>query len=281
MAQEEPKQMEGVHDFSEARFDNVFIAISGLIGAGKSTLAKALSEELGLPVFYEPVVDNVYLEDFYKDMKKFSFPLQIFLLNKRFKQQQQIIWNGQGGVSDRTIYEDGVFARMLRDSGHMEERDFRTYMELFQNMSNFMKKPNIIVHLDVSPEESFRRISMRNRDCESSIPLEYLQALHAAYEVFIKDIARVIPVIKVDYQRFRTAEEMAALIKREYAQISNVRYVKFDDVFSNSPVKSPPHKKLNTGEEAAQETLPETPAMPQEKLNDAALAKAMAEVGGC
>merc|ERR1719335_1868715 len=220
------------HDFTEAHFDNVFIGISGLIGAGKSTLAKALGQTLDLPVYYEPVIDNVYLEDFYKDMAKYAFPLQIFLLNKRFKQQQQIIWGGRGGVSDRTIYEDGVFARMLRDSGHMEERDFRTYMELFKNMSNFMKKPNIIVHLDVAPEEAFRRIEMRKRECESGIPLDYLKDLHAAYEVFIKDISRVIPVIKVDYQRFRTPQEVAQVIRREYELISNVRNVNFEDVIS-------------------------------------------------
>jgi len=175
--------------------------------------------------------------------------------------------------------EDGVFARMLRDSGHMEERDFKTYMELFQNMSNFMKKPNIIVHLDVCPEESFRRIEMRKRECESGIPLDYLKSLHAAYEVFIKDIARVIPVIKVDYQRFRTAQEMAQVIKREYQLISNVRNVKFDDVISSplkdptiptggytvgTPVKSPPHKKLNTGEDAKDaKEVPEVPDMPK------------------
>merc|ERR1711988_867364 len=112
--------------------------------------------------------------------------------------------------------------------GHMEARDFDTYMELFQNMANFMKKPNIIVHLDLTPEESYRRIQLRKRECESGIPLEYLKALHAAYEVFIADIARVIPVIKVDYSRFRTAEEMAQVIKQEYAKIANIRCVTFD-----------------------------------------------------
>jgi len=238
------------HDFTEARFDNVFIGISGLIGAGKSTLATALGDTLKLPVYYEPVIDNVYLADFYQDMKKYAFPLQIFLLNKRFKQQQQIIWGGQGGVLDRTIYEDGVFARMLRDSGNMDERDYRTYMELFQNMSNFMQKPNIIVHLDVSPEESYRRIKMRSRDCESGVPLEYLKALHAAYEVFIEDISRVIPVIKVDYQQFRTAEEMAQLIKREYAKIANVRKVTFSDVLTSSSGYSQERKKSAASEEA-------------------------------
>jgi deoxyadenosine kinase len=216
------------YDFNVGSFDGLFIGISGLIGAGKSTLATALAKELGLPVYYEPVVDNVYLEDFYTDMAKYSFPMQIYLLNKRFKQQQQIIWEGKGGVQDRTIYEDSVFARMLRDGGLMDERDFATYMELFSNMSNFMKRPNVIVHLDVSPEESLRRINSRNRDCESGISLEYLQALYDAYEQFIADIARVIPVIKVDYGRFRTAEEMAKVIKDEYALIANVRHVTFD-----------------------------------------------------
>jgi len=222
------------HDFNAASFDNLFIGISGLIGAGKSTLATALGKELNLPVYYEPVADNAYLADFYKDMTKYSFAMQIFLLNKRFRQQQQIVWQGSGGVQDRTIYEDSIFARMLRDSGHMDDRDFKTYMELFQNMSNFMKKPNIIVHLDLTPEESYRRIQLRKRECESGIPLEYLKALHAAYEVFIADIARVIPVIKVDYSRFRTAEEMAQVIKEEYAKIANIRCVTFDKPFSGN-----------------------------------------------
>jgi|TARA_B110000902_G_scaffold123643_1_gene144483 deoxyadenosine kinase len=135
---------------------------------------------------------------------------------QRFKQQQQIIWSGRGGVQDRTIYEDSVFARMLRNSGLMEERDFQTYQSLFNHMSNFMKKPNIIVHLDVSPEESLRRIKLRKRDCETSISIEYLRALHAAYEDFLHDISRIIPVIKVDYSEFRTAEAMAEKVKLEY-----------------------------------------------------------------
>merc|ERR1712137_747495 len=189
---------------------------------------------------------NEYLADFYKDMGKYSFPMQIFLLNKRFKQQQQIVWQGSGGVQDRTIYEDSIFARMLRDSGHMDDRDFKTYMELFQNMANFMGKPNIIVHLDLTPEESYRRIQLRKRECESGIPVEYLKALHAAYEVFIKDIARVIPVIKVDYSKFKTAEEMAQIIQAQYAEIANVRKVTFDKVVSatSSPSCSPEKKKL-------------------------------------
>ena len=212
-------------DYSSSNLENVFIGISGMIGAGKSTLAKALAEKLGLPVHYEPVVDNVYLADFYGDMAKYAFQLQVYLLNRRFKQQQQIVWQGEGGVQDRTIYEDSVFARMLHDSGHMDDRDYNTYLDLFKNMSNFMKKPNIIVHLDVTPEESMERITMRARGCETGVTIEYLRGLHAAYEDFIKDISRVIPVIKVDYSQFRTAEEMAIRIADEYERIANIREV--------------------------------------------------------
>jgi hypothetical protein len=111
-------------------------------------------------------------------------------------------------------------------------------------MSNFMKKPNIIVHLDLTPEESIRRIQMRNRDCESGISLEYMQSLHAAYESFISDIARVIPVIKVDYSRFRTAEEMAVMIRHEYTQIANIRHVGVDsNSYSSQIPPTPPTDK--------------------------------------
>jgi len=207
--------------------DHIFIGISGLIGAGKTTLATALAEVLGLPVYYEKVIDNEYLGDFYNDMQKYSFPLQVYLLNHRFRQQQKIVWDGKGGVQDRTIYEDAVFAKMLRDSGLMEDRDYRTYLALFTNMSNFMRKPNMIVHLDVKPEESMERINKRSRDCEKGIQLEYLQNLYKAYDEFLVDIARIIPVIRVNWNEFRTPEEMAHAIKKEYETLQNVRHVDF------------------------------------------------------
>jgi deoxyadenosine kinase len=228
-----PSPVQLKYDFNASSLHNVFIGISGMIGAGKSTLAKALAGKLGLPVHYEPVMDNVYLADFYADMGKYAFQLQVYLLNRRFKQQQQIVWQGEGGVQDRTIYEDSVFARMLHDSGYMDDRDYTTYLELFKNMSNFMKKPNIIVHLDVSPEESMARIKMRSRGCETGVTLEYLEALHAAYEDFVKDISRVIPVIRVDYSQFRTAEEMAVRIAEEYERIANIREVAWPTNISN------------------------------------------------
>eukprot|EP00162_Nutomonas_longa_P000471 comp10600_c0_seq1/m.12971 comp10600_c0_seq1/g.12971 ORF comp10600_c0_seq1/g.12971 comp10600_c0_seq1/m.12971 type:complete len:230 (-) comp10600_c0_seq1:153-842(-) len=170
-------------------------------------------------------------------MTKYSFALQIYLLNARFRAQQQIVWGGRGGVQDRTIYEDSVFAGMLRDSGHMEQRDYDTYISLFHNMSNFMTKPNLIVHLDVSPEESLERIKRRSRDCESTVSLEYLKALHAAYEQFIANISRVVPVIRVNYSTFPTAEDMAKMILEEHKRIQNIRYVDFSVSLSGSPLK--------------------------------------------
>ena len=212
-----------------AAFENLFIGIAGMIGAGKSTLAEALGEHLEIDVYYEPVQDNEYLEDFYRDTARYAFATQIYLLNRRFQQHQEIIWRGRSAVQDRTIYEDSIFAKMLANTGLMDERDYRTYQQLFRHMSNFMCKPNLIVYLDVAPERSMERIRHRGRGMESGISLEYLKALYAGYEEFINDISKVIPVIRVDYDRFATADEMAKVIESEFLDHSFLREaVRFD-----------------------------------------------------
>ena len=206
-----------------AHFENLFIGIAGMIGAGKSTLATSLGKHLEIDVYYEPVENNEYLGDFYRDTKRYSFATQIYLLNRRFQQHQEIIWRGRSAVQDRTIYEDSIFARMLAETGLMEERDYRTYLDLFRNMSNFMCKPNVIIHLDVSPERSMERIRSRGRSVEGGISLEYLTALHKGYRDFVADISRVIPVIQVDYDRFPTVEEMTRVILHDYLDHSFLR----------------------------------------------------------
>ncbi len=207
------------------RLQDLFIGIAGIIGAGKSTLATALGEHLGLPVYYEPVADNEYLEDFYRDTARYSFATQIYLLNRRFQQHQEIIWRGGGGVQDRTIYEDAVFAKTLVDLGLMEARDYRTYLGLFRHMSNFMCRPNVVVYLDVKPERSLERVKQRSRDVESGLTLDYLQALYREYEAFIADISKSVPVIRVDWDRFHDVDEMVDVIDRAYFNGSFLREV--------------------------------------------------------
>lgn len=218
-------------------YSNIFIALSGLISSGKTTIAKALAKELGLKIFHEPVQSNIYLRDFYKDIKNNVKPsknasfMQIYLLLKRYNQQQQINWSEGGAVSDRSIYEDEVFCRMLVKGGFMDERDHQTYKDLFTSMSNVMKHPDVIIHLDVSPEESYRRIEERmkneDRDFEMSITLEYLQALDAEYQEFLKEISRKIKVIRVPWEEFRPTDEVIKVLTEELNRESEIRSVTF------------------------------------------------------
>jgi deoxyadenosine kinase len=202
-----------------------FIGIAGLIGAGKTTLATALGEHLNLEVHFEPVIDNEYLDDFYRETARYAFPMQIYLLNRRFQQHQEIIWRGNGGVQDRTIYEDAIFAKTLRDQGFMDQRDYETYLALFRHMSNFMCRPHVIIYLDVAPETSLARINERDRSCESTVSLEYLQQLYDNYEEFVVEIARLIPVLRVKWEEFIQVDALANTITKEYNRGSFLREI--------------------------------------------------------
>jgi deoxyadenosine kinase len=176
-------------------------------------------------VHYEPVTDNEYLADFYRDTKRYSFAMQIYLLNRRFQQHQEIIWRGRGGVQDRTIYEDAIFARTLRDMELMDPRDYETYVTLFRNLSNFMCRPNVIIYLDVTPEKSMERIRLRSRGVESGITVEYLTRLYNNYEEFLREISRLIPVLRVRWDEFWEVERLAEAVAREYQRGSFLREV--------------------------------------------------------
>jgi deoxyadenosine kinase len=207
------------------QLERVFIGIAGIIGAGKTTLATALGQHLGLDVHYEPVVDNEYLDDFYRETRRYSFAMQIYLLNRRFQQHQEIIWRGRGGVQDRTIYEDAIFAKTLRDMDLMDPRDYDTYVTLFRNLSNFMCRPNVIIYLDVTPERSMERIRERSRGCETGITVEYLTRLHDGYEEFLREISKLIPVLRVEWNEFWEVERLAEAISREYTRGNFLREV--------------------------------------------------------
>lgn len=212
------------HDAS-AVLSKAFIGTAGLIGVGKTTLANALGAHLGLDVYHEPLEDNVYLEDFYADTARWAFSMQAYLLNRRFQQHQEIIWRGRGAVQDRTIYEDSIFAKVLVDMGLMHPRDYETYLALYRNLSNFMCRPTAIVYLHARPEACHERIARRGRDFERVIALEYLQRLYAAYEEFVDNISKTIPVIQVDWENFGDVEALANAISREVNRASYLRRV--------------------------------------------------------
>jgi deoxyadenosine kinase len=194
---------------------NNVIGISGIIGVGKSTLTRSLGEELGFNIIKEPVETNEYLNNFYQNMSKYSFPMQVYLLNHRFKQHQQMVWSDNSSIQDRTIYEDVIFAKMLRESNMMEELDFKTYVELFKNMSNFLHRPDIILYLDVEPEEALRRVNERSRGCESGLTLGYLQDLKKGYEDWLHDIKDRIPVIHLDWNTYQDPKKIAKMIREK------------------------------------------------------------------
>jgi deoxyadenosine kinase len=170
--------------------------VAGSIAVGKSTLAKQLSEALGVPFFKEKVEGNKLLEDFNGDMAKYSFALQIQLLNQRYEQQQQIVWGNKGGVQDRSIIEDAIFAKMLYESGKMQDYEYETYLALSANMFKLLKKPDLIIYLVATPEICFERKETRGRPWEKPVTLEYLTNLNEGYEVYFEAESRFTPVLR-------------------------------------------------------------------------------------
>jgi deoxyadenosine kinase len=192
--------------------NRLWCGISGIIGVGKTPLTTKLAKLFNVSAEYEPVKENIYLEDFYKNMSKYAFPMQIFLLNKRFQQHQNIVWSNKSAFQDRTIYEDVIFAKMLAESKIMDERDFTTYKETFQNMNNFLHRPDMIIYLDCEPEIAFERIKLRGRGCETTVSLSYLKDLKKGYEDWLENvISKKVPVLRIDYNKIPNDEEVVKI----------------------------------------------------------------------
>ena len=164
----------------------LYIAIAGNIGVGKTTLTRMLSEKLGWKSFYERVIDNPYLSDFYADMKRWSFHLQIFFLSNRFIDQKKITEWPDSCIQDRSIYEDvEIFAHTLHKDGNMTDRDYQNYQELFATMVSYLRKPDLIIYLRSSVDNLKKHIQKRGRDYEKTIDPNYLAELNEAYEEWI------------------------------------------------------------------------------------------------
>lgn len=169
------------------RAPKIFVAIAGNIGSGKTTLTKMLSQRFGWKPHFEAVTNNPYLADFYSDMERWSFPLQIFFLNNRFKAHQSIAAGTESAIQDRSIYEDAnIFARNLVDTGKMQRRDFDNYLELFSTMTSYLTPPDLVLYLRKSLPKLKERIQLRGRDFEQNIPDSYLSSLNEYYDDWLR-----------------------------------------------------------------------------------------------
>jgi deoxyadenosine/deoxycytidine kinase len=179
--------------------DRFFVAIAGNIGAGKTHVARVLGERLGWPVYYEPVIDNPYLDRFYADMTRWSFHLQVYFLSERYKAQRRFQLENRSFIQDRTIYEDAeVFARTLHAQGDMAKDDYETFRSLFWEMVETLRPPNLIVYLRAPLAALLERIGARGRECERSIRADYLGRLDAAYGRWMAEARDRFEVLEVD-----------------------------------------------------------------------------------
>lgn len=191
------------------------IAIAGNIGAGKTTMSTALAKRFGWDVHYEDTENNPYLSDFYNDMNRWSFNLQIYFLNSRYQQVIKILNGDRVVVQDRTIYEDAnIFAPNLHDMGLMSSRDFENYYTLFKVMSSQVNPPDLLIYLKADIPKLLSNIANRGRDYESNISVDYLKRLNERYENWIGNYQDgKLLIVDVDHKDFiNKQEDMEAIV---------------------------------------------------------------------
>jgi len=205
---------------SQDQRDFTHVAIAGNIGAGKTTLTELLSKHYGWEAHFEEVDDNPYIDDFYKDMRMWSFHMQIFFLKKRFQQIIKIREEKKTVIQDRTIYEDAyIFAPNLHTMGLMSKRDFDNYLSLFETIERFVTPPDLLIYLRASIPTLVNQIQRRGREFEDSLRLDYLKKLNERYEAWIKDYktSKNSKVLIVDVDRYNFAdnpEDLGTIINK-------------------------------------------------------------------
>jgi deoxyadenosine/deoxycytidine kinase len=192
------------------------IAIVGNIGAGKTTLTELLAKNYGFEPLFEAVDNNPYLEDFYSDMKRWSFNLQIYFLNSRFKQIVDIQKSERNIIQDRTIYEDAyIFAENLHDMGLMTTRDYENYEAIFNNITAFIKPPDLLIYLKASVPTLVNNIQRRGREYEIGIRLDYLSKLNEKYQKWINGykLGKLLILDKDELDFANNTEDMATIVQ--------------------------------------------------------------------
>jgi deoxyadenosine/deoxycytidine kinase len=183
---------------SSLKRKKVFLAVAGNIGSGKSSLTHLLSLRYGWKPLFESVEDNPYLSDFYGDMKRWSFNLQVYFLSHRFRSHKAITEGPESVILDRAIYEDAeIFARNLYEIGNMEQRDYENYVALYDVMTEYLRPPDLLIYLRANVDTLVKQISLRGRDFEQGIKQEYLEQLNRHYESWMKRY-RLGPLLVVE-----------------------------------------------------------------------------------
>jgi len=198
------------------------IAIAGNIGSGKTTLTRLLSKHFGWEPHYEDVDTNPYLHSFYEDMQRWSFNLQVYFLNSRFRQVVKIRESGKTVVQDRTIYEDAyIFAPNLHYMNLMTTRDFENYISLFELMSSFIKAPDLLIYLRASVPTLVNQIQKRGREYEEAIRLDYLKKLNERYEGWIENyrLGKLLIFEVDDINIEENPADLAMIIEKVNAQL--------------------------------------------------------------
>lgn len=208
-----------------------FVAVAGNIGVGKSTLVQFMHERLGWEPFYEAVVENPYLADFYHEMGRWSFHSQIFFLTRRLRAHRELLDRPGVVVQDRCVYEDAeVFCRNLYRQGRLSERDYRTYEELYRVLTEFLPPPDLIVYLRASVPTLMGRIRQRGRDYEQGIAREYLTQLNDLYEDWIGSF-RLAPVLCVPADRLdyvQNTNDLELILKKVQERLRGDQLVLFE-----------------------------------------------------
>jgi deoxyadenosine/deoxycytidine kinase len=200
------------------------IAVAGNIGSGKTTLTGLLAKHYKWKALYEDVDTNPYLESFYEDMRRWSFNLQVYFLNSRFRQVVEIRKKGKSVIQDRTIYEDAyIFAPNLHAMGLMTLRDFENYSSLFELMNSFIQMPDLLIYLKADVPTLVGQIQKRGRDYENSIRLDYLSALNERYESWIESYKGKLLIVDVNDLNFSdNKEDLGFIIEKIDAQINGL-----------------------------------------------------------